>query len=392
MTTLDITFWLAAGCVAYTYLGYPLLLAAFARLYNKGVSQSVGGASSFSIVLAAHNEEGTIHRRLEELTALVAGSGLKGNVIVVSDGSTDATPMIARSFTKGPVHVLELPHNVGKAVALNVGCQSATGEIVVFADCRQSWSPSALKYLLQNFADPSVGAVSGDLVIHNKPGVLDGVNLYWNYEKWLRRAESRVHSTVGVTGAICAVRRQLFPMIPKGTILDDVYWPLQVVLKGFRVVHDSRAQAHDRLPERVREEFRRKVRTLCGNFQLLTLVPAAVVPWRNPIWIQYLSHKILRLLAPWALLAMLASSAMLMQQRVYQGVFWSQVGFYGLGLVGLVAAPAKRFRAASRAGSFLVLNSAAWLAFWVWMLGRTGLCWKKATYRDLPLGCSGNSS
>src|SRR5207248_2251639 len=134
------------------------------------------------------------------------------------------------------------------------------------------------------FADPEVGAVSGDLTL-TSAGVLGGVGLYWRFEKWLRKKESRLWAQVGVSGSISAVRRKLFRPIPRGTILDDVYWPMQVVLQGYRVVHDSEACAFDRLPPRPGDEFRRKVRTLAGNIQLLTLLPALLLPWRNPVWV-----------------------------------------------------------------------------------------------------------
>src|SRR5207249_10681512 len=123
--------------------------------------------------------------------------------------------------------------------------------------------------------------------------------------------ESQVHSSVGVTGAICAVRRRLFPGVPQGTILDDVYWPMHVAMQGYRVIHDQRARAFDRLPERARDEFRRKVRTLAGNFQLAVRLPQTLLPWRNPVWWQFVSHKLLRLVVPWALLAMLVISSVL---------------------------------------------------------------------------------
>src|SRR5438132_2819396 len=116
---------------------------------------------------------------------------------------------------------------------------------------------------------------------------------------------------VGATGAISALRRELFRPIPAGTIVDDVYWPLQVALQGFRVVLDPRALAYDRLPERTRDEFRRKVRTLSGNLQLVARLPETLLPWRNPVWFQFVSHKLLRLVVPWALLGLLATSALL---------------------------------------------------------------------------------
>jgi cellulose synthase/poly-beta-1,6-N-acetylglucosamine synthase-like glycosyltransferase len=378
MTTLELCFWLASACVVYVYAGYPLLLGVLARLRRPKRQPGVV-PTSVSVVVAAHNEEDTICRRLDELTEMIAASGLTGEVIVVSDGSTDATASLARAHRKGNVRVLDLPTNGGKAAALTAGCAAAVHEVIVFADTRQSWDASALSLLLENFGDRSVGAVSGDLVVERAPGVLAGVGLYWRYEKWLRRQESRVHSLVSATGAISAVRRELFRPIPNHTILDDVYWPLCVTMQGFRVVHDARARAYDRLPDHSRDEFRRKVRTLSGNFQLLTRLPVALLPWRNPVWFQLLSHKLLRLAVPWALLLLLGLSAVL-NGPVYQVAFWGQVCCYTLGLVGIWEGPAARLRLASAAGSFLVLNAAAWLAFWVWVSGRAGRSWCKASY------------
>jgi cellulose synthase/poly-beta-1,6-N-acetylglucosamine synthase-like glycosyltransferase len=376
---LEIVFWLCAACVLYTYAGYPLLLVLLARWHGRPVRAAGPPPRSVSIVVAAHNEETSVDRRLAELTGLLEASGLGGEVIVVSDGSTDATAALARAHTKGRVRVCELPERAGKAAALNEGCALARHEILVFADMRQTWEPDALRLLLENFADPAVGAVSGDLLLCDAAGVLAGVALYWRYEKMLRRLEGRVWSVVGATGAISAVRRPLFRPIPPGTLLDDVYWPMRVALQGYRVVHDRRAVAYDRLPPRARDEFRRKVRTLSGNFQLAARLPALLLPWRNPIWLPFVSHKLLRLLVPWALLGLLAAAALL-PGDVYRALLACQIAGYLLGLAGLVPVVAARSRLASAAGSFLVLNGAAWLAFWVWLSGRAGRSWHKAVY------------
>jgi cellulose synthase/poly-beta-1,6-N-acetylglucosamine synthase-like glycosyltransferase len=340
------------------------------------------------VVLAAHNEEAHIENRLAELTEAIQIVGVAGEIIVVSDGSTDGTAILARAHTKNGVRVIELAKNVGKAAALTKGCAAAVHEIIVFADARQSWEPGAVKQMLENFADPSVGAVSGDLVVESSPGVMAGVGVYWRFEKWLRKHESKLHSVVGVTGAISAVRRSLFRPIPKDTILDDVYWPLQVAMQGFRVIHDSRAVAFDRLPESAGDEFRRKVRTLSGNFQLLTRLPAAILPWRNPIWFQFVSHKLLRLTAPWALLTTLIITGML-PDPVYRAAFSAQLLFYGLGLVGILSGSSLRLWVAREAAAFLILNSAAWLAFWVWATGNSNKSWRKVTYQVTPLRYSG---
>src|SRR5262249_35995770 len=163
---------------------------------------------------------------------------------------------------------------------------------------------------------------------------------------------------------ISAVRRQLFQPIPPGTLLDDVYWPMRVVLQGYRVVHDERAKAFDRLPEKTQDEFRRKVRTLAGNYQLLTLLPgAALFPWSNGVWWQWISHKLLRLVVPWALLVMLATSFFL--GGFYQIFFVVQSVCYFLAVLGMAPALGRAIKPLGTAASFLVLNAAAWLAFWV---------------------------
>ncbi|MFI5459063.1 MAG: glycosyltransferase [Isosphaerales bacterium] len=393
MTWLTALFWLSAACVLYTYVAYPLILAAAVRLRSRG--DTIRASSPIvpvSVVVAAYNEETVIGSRVRELARLVAGRPAGGEVIVVSDGSTDRTAEVARSaateaeFETGavvPIRVIELPANLGKAAALNAGCATASYPLLVFADVRQTWAPDAIERITENFADPSVGAVSGDLVVESPLGVMAGFGLYWRFEKWLRRTESRFDSLVSVTGSICAVRHELFRPIPDGAILDDAYWPLLVAMGGHRVVHDDRAHAFDRLPGRVRDEFHRKVRTLCGNFQLLTRLPSALLPWRNPVWWQFVSHRLLRLLVPWALIG-LAASAVVLEGPVYRVALWIQAAFYLLAAVGMSKAVASRSSLATAAAALLILNTAAWIAFWVWISGRVDRCWGKSAYGTAP--------
>jgi len=382
-------FWLSAACVSYTYVGYPLFLALAARLWPaRPISGCPSPELAVSVVLAAHNEEARIGARIHQLVRLTAARHAGGEVIVVSDGSTDRTVALAQAAALEaeaaagatvPVRVLEQEPRQGKAMALNRAYAAARHPLLVFADARQTWAPDALDRLVSAFADPSVGAVSGDLVVESAPGVMAGVGLYWRFEKWLRRTESRFDSMVSVTGCISAVRRELFPTLPAGTILDDVYWPLAVAILGHRVIHEERARAFDRLPEKARDEFRRKVRTLAGNFQLMARMPAALLPGRNRVWWQFVSHRALRLVVPWALLCALPMAAML-EGPVYGTALWSQVVFYLLGLAGCWSAVARRSRVASGIASFLVLNTAAWAAFWVWMSGRASRTWCKIGY------------
>jgi cellulose synthase/poly-beta-1,6-N-acetylglucosamine synthase-like glycosyltransferase len=385
MWALELCFWLCLAIVVYTYVAYPLLLAICNRLVRRERLREPITAS-VSFLLPVHNEETNLGRRLDELTRLIQTSGsiTAGEIIVISDASTDRTVEIARQFADRGVRVLEMESKQGKAAALNRGAATARHDLLVFADARQRWADDALTRLVENFADPAIGAVSGDLMLESEDGVLAGVSLYWRMEKWLRMQESQLRSQVGVTGAISAVRRPLFHAIPPGTLLDDVFWPMHVVLSGYRVVHDERAKAFDRLPELPRDEFRRKVRTLAGNFQLLTLLPAsALLPWRNSVWWQWVSHKLLRLVVPWTLLGMLVSSYLLMDEG-YRAVLWLQVVGYDLSLLGMIPVVGRRLKPLGAGASFLVLNAAAFVAFWVWITGRAGQSWHKVQYQMEP--------
>ncbi|MCI0741514.1 MAG: glycosyltransferase [Gemmataceae bacterium] len=375
----EVVFWCCAGVVGYASVGYPLLLALVSLVLKD--KRALGPfTGTISIVLAARNEEANIERRIKELLELLNAGNITGEVIVVSDGSTDQTVTLAEQAARAaPVRVVVRPQPQGKAAALTAGCQVSQADVLVFADARQIWAKDSLVRLLENFADPKIGAVSGDLVLESAPGVSAGVGLYWRLEKWLRKKESINYAQVGVTGAISAVRRCLFRPIPTGTLLDDVYWPLQVVMQGYRVVHDDRAVAYDRLPEKSGDEFRRKIRTLAGNYQLLTLLPAALAPWRNPVWFSFLSHKLVRLAVPWALVGMLVSS-FLAWDGIMQPLFWAQVAGYALALLGLHPTIGPRIPLASTAASFLVLNAAAFFAFWVWIRGRASQSWHKIDY------------
>ena len=225
-------------------------------------------------------------------------------------------------------------------------------------------------------------------MLEKSPGVLAGVGLYWTFEKWLRRLESRVHSQVGVTGAIAAVRRDLFRPIPPGTLLDDVYWPMCVALAGRRVVNEPAAKAFDRLPDLPRGEFRRKVRTLAGNFQLMMRLPGLMSPWRNPLWIGFLSHKVMRLVSPWMMILSVALSTWLVftctgvKATVYETAWACQIGLLLAGLAGLISAAAARFKLVSGASSFLLLHVAAWWAFWVSALGWADRIWSPVVYLE----------
>ena len=328
-------FWFSVIVVLYVYAGYPLLLAAWARVANRRSNHGEFQPDHWpgiSIVVAARNEAHRLQARVQNL--LDQDYPGERQIIIVSDGSTDEPRRALARFTSG-VQLIELPPS-GKPAALNAGVLAARGDVLVFADARQRFAPGALRALVANLADPHIGGVTGELVLDCESGAGDstigeGIGLYWKYEKWLRRNESRVWSTLGATGAIYALRRSLWQPLPESSLLDDVLAPMRAVLAGSRVVFEEKAIAYDQAARDAAAESRRKTRTLAGNYQILAQEPRLLLPILNPVWLQYVSHKIGRLIVPWALMTLLVSSAILASlDWLYVAAFAAQFAFYTL--------------------------------------------------------------
>jgi cellulose synthase/poly-beta-1,6-N-acetylglucosamine synthase-like glycosyltransferase len=321
--------------------------------------------------MVVRNEEKTVARKLENLLALDYPEH-NAEIVVVSDGSTDGTEGILREYVRNPrVHALLNQLSRGKASGLNDALEVAHGEIVVFTDVRQTLEAQGLRLLVQDFADPQVGCVSGELMLGD-PAAGEknrGIGLYWRIEKTMRDLESASGSVVGATGAFYGVRRELLQPIPPETLLDDVYIPMQVVKAGKRVIFEPRARAWDLLDQGTEREFARKVRTLSGNYQLLQLQPW-LLSGENAIRFEFVSHKLLRLIVPFALVAALVTCA-LVSQPFYRAALFLQVAFYALSLVGMAGMKLGPVaRASDAAFTFVVLNTAAVVAFANFVTGR----------------------
>ena len=337
---MEALFWAAAIFVAYVYVGYPVLLGVWAAVAARRARPAAQRAEvplpAVSVIIAARNEAHRLPARIENLLASDYPAPLE--IIVASDGSTDQ-PGEALAAYRDTVTLLTLPA-AGKAAALNAAVAQASHPILVFADARQRFAPDAIRRLVAHFADAQTGAVSGGLVIDcDGPGstIGEGVGAYWKYETWLRRREAIVGSTLGVTGAIYAMRRSLWQPLPADTILDDVLGPMRIVLRGFRVRLEPAALAFDTAAEDAATEMRRKIRTLAGNFQLLAVEPRLLVPGLNPVWLQFVSHKVGRLLVPYALVAFCASSVVLATRSwFYAAVLAGEAIFALLAIYGAI--------------------------------------------------------
>lgn len=367
---MKVVFWGAAGLIFYTYLGYAGWLWLRGRLKSRPVRRAPQ-EPFISIAMVVRNEEQVLASKMKNLLELDYLPERR-QIIVVSDGSTDRTAEILREYGQDShVQILLNQLPCGKASGLNDAVAHAQGDLVVFTDARQRIEPGAVRLLMESFADSDVGCVSGELMLGdpNSGESGNGMGLYWQIEKGVRELEARSGSAVGATGALYAVRRELIPTIPPETILDDVYIPMEVVRQGKRVIFDPRSHVWDVPFLGAEREFARKVRTLAGNYQLVQLAPW-LLSGDNPLRFEFISHKLLRLVVPFALAAMLAVSVVL-PGGVYRVALVLQVLFYGLGLLAwlrLVRGPLARL--ADAALTFVVLNTAAAVAFLKVVRGR----------------------
>lgn len=367
---MRLIFWSATAIIAYTYLGYFGIVWARSR-WHPQPTRKAPYFPRISIILVVRNEERSLPAKLKNLTGLNYPSDLT-EILVVSDGSTDQTNRILSQFAISPErHVILNSRCRGKASGLNDAIRGASGEIVIFTDARQTLEGDAVRVLVENFADESVGCVSGELMLGScESGESPrGIASYWQFEKRIREMEAISGSTIGATGALYAVRRKLLFELPQETILDDVFIPMEVIREGYRALFDSRARAWD-VPDQGRErEFSRKVRTLTGNYQLLRLAPWLLTK-ENPVRFRFVSHKLMRLVVPFALLALFLASS-LIAEPIYRAALAAQIAFYVLSLcVFLVPQRGLLGRLADAAFTFVLLNAAAFVAFANFVRGR----------------------
>ena len=376
---MKLVFWISAAILAYTYIGYAGWLWLRGRFLKLPV-RAGACQPSVSLVLVVRNEAAVLERKLQNLLSLDYAKELI-EIVVVSDGSTDRTNEILDYYSADrSLRIVLNPEPHGKAAGLNEAIALARGEIVIFNDARQILDRDAVRLLAEQFADPEVGSASGELMLGDPAAgeTSRGFGLYWRVEKKIREMESASGSVVQATGAIYAVRRNLIVPLPAGTILDDVFIPMHVARQGYRVTFLPTARAWDVADQGSEREFSRKVRTLTGNYQLVQLAPW-LLGSSNPLRLEFISHKLLRLAAPFALAALFVASLVLTTPP-YRAVLLLQLIFYGLSGLAMARPAMARpkmgplTRVADAARTFVVLNTAALVAFVKFITGR-GIAW-----------------
>lgn len=383
---LQVLFWFSVGLVVYTYAGYPLMAALWARMMPRSVARSAAYQPCVAVVVVVRNEATRIQAKIETVLAQDYPAGLL-RLLIVSDGSTDATEQVIRACADPRVTLLAFASPRGKAACLNDAIANCTEDVLVLTDARQRLGHEAVRMLVENLADPAIGAASGELMFENEgaSSFASGVGAYWRYEKFIRRSQAAIHSVPGVTGALYALRRSCFRPIAPSTVLDDVAIPMQVVMQGLRVVFDGRAIAYDQPSTQAAQERRRKVRTLAGNYQLVRLYPQLLLPWRNPILLQFASHKLLRLVAPWAMAAAFICNALLAPHSgFFTALLALQVIVYALPLLAWLWPRAGSFAPVKLATTFLALNLYAALALFEFLTNRNAHLWRSGPAAPAP--------
>jgi biofilm PGA synthesis N-glycosyltransferase PgaC len=373
---LTFVFWSAASLTLYTYVGYPVWMLVRSRFWPR-LWRQAPMLPSVSVILVAHNCETLLRQKIDQLLSL-GYPPERIEFIVVSDGSKDGTNGMLTRLRHPLIKSIILPERCGKAAALNAGMQSAKGEILLFQDVRPRLESQSLHFLLSNFADPTIGCVTGEVVLcdesHDQVTKAVG-SLYWQYEQWIRTCESRIDSPVGVYGGFYAIRRELASTLPDAAVLDDMLQPLNVIRQGYRSVLDRRARVYDIWPKSAKSEFNRKVRTLAGNFQLLQLAPWLLTR-KNRLRFELISHKLLRLIVPVLLVVLLGTGVILAtRSRLYAVAVVAQLLLYALAAVGAWRGVPVITRLASAARAFCMLNVAVVVGLYRFLFTQ-GPLWK----------------
>jgi glycosyltransferase involved in cell wall biosynthesis len=382
------SFWVSVAAVIYTYVAYPVVACALAAAFGRRrVAGTTGYTPRVSILIVAHNEETLLEARLANALALDYPDD-RLEIVVASDGSTDNTASIAASTGDPRVRCVQFPVRRGKASVINQVLPALASEIVVLSDANTLMTASSIRRLVRWFRDDGVGVVVGRLILTDPATGRNVDSLYWKYETFLKQMDARLGALLGANGAVYAVRRNLFTPMPADTLVDDLVLPLMMRLKsGCELVYDESVIAHEETPPDVRSEFRRRKRIGAGGFQSLTVLWPLLSPAHGWVAFTFASHKLLRWVCPFLLVAAIGSNVALAHHWPYAMALCAQGAFYLVAAVGAVvpgsSPPVRLLRLATM---FTSMHAALLAGFWQWVTGlRTGT-WERTARTGLPAG------
>jgi biofilm PGA synthesis N-glycosyltransferase PgaC len=375
---MDITavvFWCSVLLLAYTYAGYPLLLALWPK--RRAEEPPRHHQPTLCIIVSVYNEKRYV---LEKIRNSLKAVGARGQVIVISDGSDDGTTELAGSVRDNRLLVLRNSVRRGKAYSLRKAMPHVQADISVFTDANVFFRPGAMRRLTEPFADPACGAVSGKVaLVALDDGEPLGEGMYMRYERFLLRAESRLGTMVGADGGMLAVRTALVPDFPPGLVLDDLFIVVKVIEAGYAVRYQPRAQGSEPVPARVEQEFRRKVRIAAGGFQLLRHLALVRAPWRWPLpAAMFFSHKILRWVSGlFMVTALLANIALASASVGYALLLGVQGAAWAMGIIAWIAAPLRGNMFFYPIYYFGAMNLASLVGLWKTIMGSQSGVWQR---------------
>jgi len=390
-------FWISVGGILYTYFGYPLLIFLLAKLIHKPETYRAS-QPPVTLLIAAYNEENVIEQKIRNSLAIDYPKNLF-QVLLVADGSTDKTPEIAKRYTAAGIELLYQPERRGKMAAINRALPHARGEIIVFSDANNSYPPDTIRNLLRPFGNPKVGAATGAKVIDQGDGNLGASEgLYWKYESFIKKQESRLGSCTSAAGEVLAIRKTLYSPPPNNIINDDFYIAMQIVRAGSHLVYVPEAKSIERVSPSAEDEITRRTRINAGRFQAIAMAEH-ILPFKRPLLVwQILSHKFLRPLVPFGMIGALIfniiailfppyGKGLLILGEPYSIIFLGfQVLFYVLAWVG------RGYGNRSEQGKLLRLlyiptflinsNLAALMGFFKFMRGEQSHLWERIGRRS----------
>lgn len=374
-------FWVCCLFVVYTYLGYPLAIWCLSRWFGRPVRPPVIDEfelPAVSLLIAAYNEEAEIEKRIESALQMDYPKD-KLEIVVASDGSTDATAALVRRFADRNVRLLDYPQRRGKAAVINAAFAEVKGAIIMLSDANTHTESSAVRKIVRWFRDPRVGVVCGKLRLMDARNGRNVDGLYWKYETFLKQCEGHLGALLGANGAIYTIRRDLFTPIPNDTIVDDFVIPLQAKLRSdCRLIYDSEAVASEETAPDVTAEFHRRSRIGAGGFQSIAMLWKLLNPLRGWIAFSFFSHKILRWFCPFFLLGMLFSNLVLLDHPLYRLCLVGQFAFYMLAC-GSAFLPCRTgtLKLLRLTTMFTSMNLALLVGFWRWLSGSQKGVWKR---------------
>jgi cellulose synthase/poly-beta-1,6-N-acetylglucosamine synthase-like glycosyltransferase len=375
-----VVFWACIALLVYAYAAYPVLIWVCSRLFgsSRRAPSTTDPLPTISVVIAAHNEEAAIASRLENLLALEYPED-RLEIIIASDGSTDRTAEIVRRFASSRIHLLDFQVNRGKAAVLNDAVASARGELLLLSDANTMMDPGAALALAKRFSDPKVGIVCGRLILIDAASGHNVDGMYWKYETFLKRAETRLDALLGANGAIYAIRRELFPPLPQRIAVDDFVIPLLAKLNsGSQIMYEAKALAYEETPAEIRAEFSRRSRIGAGGFQSLSLLWPLLNPFRGWIAVAFASHKVLRWVCPFFLVGAVISSAILVADPIYRVALAVQIALYAVAAAGYYSPrTGGLYRVVRLSTMFVAMNLALLAGFFRWASRRQTGAWPR---------------